>query len=130
MIIFPAIDLYGGKAVRLYKGDYQNMTVYSDSPLSVAKDFEACGARHIHMVDLEGAKDGSTPNLSIVQDVAQNTSLFVEIGGGIRSMETVEAYLGAGVSHIIFSPWPTIHLIFGSWQMMTWLIRQSVNSDY
>jgi phosphoribosylformimino-5-aminoimidazole carboxamide ribotide isomerase len=77
------------------------MTVYSDSPLSVAKDFEACGARHIHMVDLEGAKDGSTPNLSIVQDVAQNTSLFVEIGGGIRSMETVEAYLGAGVSRVI-----------------------------
>ena len=101
MIIFPAIDLYGGKAVRLYKGDYQNMTVYSDSPLSVAKDFETCGARHIHMVDLEGAKDGSTPNLSIVQDVAQNTSLFVEIGGGIRSMETVEAYLGAGVSRVI-----------------------------
>ena len=101
MIIFPAIDLYDGKAVRLYKGDYQNMTVYSDDPLSVAKDFEACGATHIHMVDLEGAKDGTTPNLSVVRNVAQNTSLFVEIGGGIRNMKTVEAYLSAGVSRVI-----------------------------
>ena len=101
MIIFPAIDLYDGKAVRLYKGDYQNMTVYSENPLEVAKAFESCGATHIHMVDLEGAKDGTTPNLSIVREVAEKTSLFVEIGGGIRSMETVEAYLSAGVSRVI-----------------------------
>ena len=101
MIIFPAIDLYDGKAVRLYKGDYQNMTVYSEQPLEVAKAFEACGATHIHMVDLEGAKDGTTPNLAIVREVAEKTSLFVEIGGGIRSMETVEAYLSAGVSRVI-----------------------------
>ena len=101
MIIFPAIDLYDGKAVRLYKGDYQNMTVYSENPLEVAKEFESCGATHIHMVDLEGAKDGTTPNLSIVREVAEKTSLFVEIGGGIRSMETVEAYLAAGVSRVI-----------------------------
>ncbi len=101
MIIFPAIDLYGGKAVRLYKGDYQNMTVYSNDPLSVARDFEAAGATHIHMVDLEGAKDGTTPNLHIVARVAQETSLFVEIGGGIRSMETVARYARAGVSRVI-----------------------------
>lgn len=101
MIIFPAIDLYDGKAVRLYKGDYQNMTVYSEQPLEVAKAFEACGATHIHMVDLEGAKDGTTPNLAIVREVAEKTSLFVEIGGGIRSMETVETYLSAGVSRVI-----------------------------
>ena len=101
MIIFPAIDLYDGKAVRLYKGDYQNMTIYSEHPIEVAKAFEACGATHIHMVDLEGAKDGTTPNLSIVREVAEKTSLFVEIGGGIRSMETVEAYLSAGVSRVI-----------------------------
>ncbi len=101
MIIFPAIDLYDGKAVRLYKGDYQNMTVYSDNPMEVAKEFESCGATHIHMVDLEGAKDGTTPNLSIVREVAERTSLFVEIGGGIRSMETVDAYLSAGVSRVI-----------------------------
>ena len=101
MYIFPAIDLYDGKAVRLYKGDYAQMTVYSENPIEIARDFEAAGARCIHMVDLEGARDGSTPNLSIVADVAQNTSLFVEIGGGIRDMETVEAYLSAGVSRVI-----------------------------
>lgn len=101
MILFPAIDLYEGKAVRLYKGDYQNMTVYSDQPLMIAKDFEAAGATHIHMVDLEGAKDGTTPNLAIVRQVARETGLFVEIGGGIRNMATVETYFEAGVSRII-----------------------------
>lgn len=101
MILFPAIDLYEKKAVRLYKGDYQNMTVYSENPIEIARDFEAAGATHIHMVDLEGAKDGTTPNISVVAQVAQETSLFVEIGGGIRSMETVERYLDAGVSRII-----------------------------
>lgn len=101
MILFPAIDLYEKKAVRLYKGDYREMTVYSDNPLEIARDFETAGATHIHMVDLEGAKDGTTPNLSIVKQVAQETSLFVEIGGGIRNMETVKRYLDAGVSRII-----------------------------
>ena len=101
MLIFPAIDLYGGKAVRLYKGDYQNMTIYSDDPLSVARDFVAAGATCIHMVDLEGARDGTTPNLAIVRDIASKTPLFTEIGGGIRSMETVRAYLEAGVDRVI-----------------------------
>ena len=101
MILFPAIDLYEKKAVRLYKGDYANMTVYSDNPIEIAKDFESKGCTHIHMVDLEGAKDGTTPNLAIVRQVATETSLFVEIGGGIRSMETVERYLSAGVSRVI-----------------------------
>ena len=101
MNIFPAIDLYGGKAVRLFKGDYANMTVYSDHPIEVARAFEAAGAHYIHMVDLEGARDGGTPNLAIVAEVARETSLFVEIGGGIRDMATVEAYLAAGVSRVI-----------------------------
>ena len=101
MLIFPAIDLYDGKAVRLYKGNYQNMTVYSDSPLSVALDFVAAGAKCIHMVDLEGARDGTTPNLAIVREIAEKTPLFTEIGGGIRSMETVRAYLDAGVDRVI-----------------------------
>lgn len=101
MILLPAIDLYEKKAVRLYKGDYENMTVYSDDPIEIARDFEESGCTHIHMVDLEGAKDGTTPNLSIVEQVAQETSLFVEIGGGIRAMETVERYLNAGVSRVI-----------------------------
>ncbi|MBP3672304.1 MAG: 1-(5-phosphoribosyl)-5-[(5-phosphoribosylamino)methylideneamino]imidazole-4-carboxamide isomerase [Oscillospiraceae bacterium] len=101
MILFPAIDLFDKKAVRLYKGDYQNMTVYSENPIEIARDFEAAGATHIHMVDLEGAKDGTTPNIAVVEQVARETSLFVEIGGGIRSMETVARYLDAGVSRII-----------------------------
>ena len=101
MILFPAIDLFEKKAVRLYKGDYANMTVYSENPIEIARDFENCGCTHIHMVDLEGAKDGTTPNLSVVEQVAKETGLFVEIGGGIRDMETVERYLAAGVSRVI-----------------------------
>ena len=101
MNIFPAIDLYGGKAVRLYKGDYDNMTVYSDDPVSVAKDFCAKGARFIHMVDLEGARDGTTPNLGIVERVKRECGLFVEIGGGIRTMETVDTYLSCGIDRVI-----------------------------
>lgn len=101
MNIFPAIDLYNEKAVRLLYGDYEKMTVYSDDPLSVARDFEAFGARFVHVVDLEGAREGTTPNLSVVSAIAENTSLFVEIGGGIRNMETVKRYLDAGVSRVI-----------------------------
>ncbi len=101
MLIFPAIDLYGGKAVRLYKGDYDQMTVYSDDPVSVAKAFEACGATCIHLVDLEGAKTGETPNLGVISRIVDETSLFAEVGGGIRSFETIETYLAAGVSRVI-----------------------------
>ncbi len=101
MNIFPAIDLFDKKAVRLFKGDYNQMTVYSDNPIEIARDFESKGAKYIHMVDLEGAKDGTTPNIEVVTDIAKNTSLFVEIGGGIRSMETVERYFDAGVSRVI-----------------------------
>ena len=101
MIILPAIDLVQKKAVRLFKGDYDNMTVYSDSPLSVAKDFEKCGATHIHIVDLEGAKDGTTPNIDVVRSIAENTRLSIEIGGGIRSIETVEKYFSVGVDKVI-----------------------------
>lgn len=101
MEIFPAIDLYDGKAVRLYKGDYNEMTVYSENPIEIARDFENSGAKFIHMVDLEGAKDGTTPNLDIVKQIANETGLFVEIGGGIRSMDTVKAYLESGVDRVI-----------------------------
>lgn len=101
MKLFPAIDLYAGKAVRLLHGDYEKMTVYSDNPMEIARDFVACGATCIHMVDLEGAKDGTTPNLPIVEQIAKETGLFVEIGGGIRSMEIADRYIAAGVSRII-----------------------------
>ncbi len=101
MFIFPAIDLYDGKAVRLLRGEYDKMTIYSENPIEIACDFEASGASHIHMVDLEGAKTGETPNLEIVAQVARETSLFVEVGGGIRSMEVIDRYIGAGVGRVI-----------------------------
>lgn len=101
MYIFPAIDLYDGKAVRLLRGEYDKMTIYSENPIEIARDFEASGASHIHMVDLEGAKTGETPNLEIVAQVARETSLFVEVGGGIRSMEVIDRYIEAGVGRVI-----------------------------
>ena len=101
MKLFPAIDLYNKKAVRLYKGDYAQMTVYSDNPLEIAQDFERCGAEYIHVVDLEGAKDGTTPNIEVVSSIAKNTSLKVEIGGGIRNMQTLDKYFDSGVFRAI-----------------------------
>jgi phosphoribosylformimino-5-aminoimidazole carboxamide ribotide isomerase len=101
MILFPAIDLYGGKAVRLYKGDYAQMTVYSERPETVARDFVRQGADHIHIVDLEGAKDGTTPNFAAVCAIRASSGAFCEIGGGIRSMEVVERYLSAGLDRVI-----------------------------
>ena len=101
MQIFPAIDLFGGKAVRLYKGDYADMTVYSDNPPAIARDFESQGAKHIHIVDLEGAKTGGTPNLETVKAIIGSTGLFAEIGGGIRGMDTVKTYLDAGAGRVI-----------------------------
>ena len=101
MILFPAIDLFEGKAVRLYKGDYGQMTVYSEHPEEIAADFAACGATHIHLVDLEGARSGETPNLETVLKIRESSGLFCEIGGGIRSMEIVDRYLGAGLDRVI-----------------------------
>lgn len=101
MIIFPAIDLYEGKAVRLYKGNYTEMTVYSDDPVNVALEFEKQGATHLHLVDLEGAKTGETPNLEVISAIVSQTHLFTEVGGGIRSMDTVKTYLSHGVDRVI-----------------------------
>lgn len=101
MLIYPAIDLYGGQAVRLYKGDYAQMTVYNPDPVAVARDFRAAGATRIHLVDLEGAKSGETPNFETVRAIKAATGLFCEIGGGIRSMEVVARYLDAGIDRVI-----------------------------
>ena len=101
MLIYPAIDLYEGKAVRLYKGDYAQMTVYNNDPALVAADFQEKGAACIHMVDLEGAKSGTTPNLATVCRVKEQTGLFCQVGGGIRSMEVVSRYLDAGLDRVI-----------------------------
>lgn len=101
MLILPAIDLYDKKAVRLYKGDYEQMTVYSNNPIEIARKFEQCGATFIHMVDLEGAKNGTTPNIDEVRKVVEYTNLAVEIGGGIRDEETVKKYIDLGVTRVI-----------------------------
>ena len=101
MELYPAIDLYGGQAVRLYKGDYAQMTVYSAHPELVAKDFAAAGAKSIHLVDLEGAKTGKPENLTAIRKILDETDLFAEVGGGIRSLETVERYLSIGVGRVI-----------------------------
>ncbi len=101
MLIFPAIDLYGGKAVRLYKGDYEKMRVYNDDPLAVAARFRTVGATHMHMVDLEGARDGGTPNLETIKRIAAQAGLFIQFGGGIRSLGTIEKYLNAGIDRVV-----------------------------
>ena len=101
MLIYPAIDLFQGKAVRLYKGDYAQMTIYSDDPPQIGLDFTAKGATHIHLVDLEGAKTGETPNFDTVLAIKAATGAFCEIGGGIRSMEVIDRYLGAGLDRVI-----------------------------
>ena len=101
MLIFPAIDLYEGRAVRLYKGDYAKMTVYSEDPAAVARDFAAQGARQMHTVDLEGARDGGTPNLGIIERIAKETGLFVECGGGLRDMAAIDRAFAARVGRVI-----------------------------
>lgn len=101
MKIFPAIDLRGGKVVRLLKGDYDQMTVFGDDPLATAKGFAAAGAEYLHVVDLDGAKDGDNPNFDVVRTLAASSGLKVEIGGGIRSEAAIKRYLAAGVWRVI-----------------------------
>ncbi len=101
MELFPAIDLYDGKAVRLTQGDYQRMVVYSEDPAALAREFAAAGAKYLHVVDLEGAKSGRTPNFDVIAAIVKETDLQVEVGGGIRSREVIRRYLDAGVMRTI-----------------------------
>lgn len=101
MLIYPAIDLFEGKAVRLLRGDYAQMTVYSEHPEKIALDFAAQGASRIHLVDLEGAKSGETPNFDTVLRIKKASGLFCEIGGGVRNMEVISRYLDAGIDRVI-----------------------------
>lgn len=101
MNIFPAIDLYEGKAVRLFKGNYNEMTVYSENPPEVAEDFARSGCGFIHIVDLEGAKCGEAVNFDTVKAIKEASGLFCEIGGGIRSLKVAEKYVSAGIDRII-----------------------------
>lgn len=101
MKIFPAIDLYDNKVVRLYKGRYDEMTVYSDDPLMIAKQFEDAGAEHLHMVDLKGAREGRLCAYDTVKNIVAQTSLKVEIGGGIRNEDSIRSYIDVGVDKVI-----------------------------
>lgn len=101
MILFPAIDLRGGRVVRLVEGDYDRMTVYGENPVETAKSFQAAGATHLHLVDLDGAKDGTQVNLPVISAIARETGMFIEVGGGARDEASVERYLDSGVSRVI-----------------------------
>ena len=129
MILFPAIDLYEGQAVRLYQGDYRQMTVYSPDPAALAKQFAATGATHIHLVDLEGARDGTTPNLELIRRIAAETGLFVEVGGGIRNMDIARAYLENGVSRVILGTAAVTDPDFLRNALATWGERVAVGAD-
>lgn len=101
MNIYPAIDLYEGAAVRLFKGDYKQMTIYDKNPVNTAKNFEAQGASFLHIVDLEGAKNGITTNFQVIKKIVENVTLFTQLGGGIRDIETIDKYFSIGVNRII-----------------------------
>ncbi|MCI9595913.1 MAG: 1-(5-phosphoribosyl)-5-[(5-phosphoribosylamino)methylideneamino]imidazole-4-carboxamide isomerase [Firmicutes bacterium] len=101
MELFPAIDLRDGQAVRLFQGDYDQMTVYSKSPVDVARRFKAQGARNLHLVDLDGAKDGRLVNFQSIKEIVSDVDLFVEVGGGIRDEERIQQYLELGVGRVI-----------------------------
>ncbi|MFU0790357.1 1-(5-phosphoribosyl)-5-[(5-phosphoribosylamino)methylideneamino]imidazole-4-carboxamide isomerase [Cerasibacillus sp. JNUCC 74] len=101
MIIFPAIDIKDGKCVRLTQGNYNKVNVYSDSPVKVAKEWENQGAHYLHIVDLDAAKSGVSQNAAIIKDIAKKTNIPVQVGGGIRSLTTMETYLNAGIDRVI-----------------------------
>ena len=101
MQIFPAIDLSGGQVVRLYQGDYDKMTVYGADPCAVAREFMAAGAGYLHVVDLDGAKDGTLANFDSIAALAKQGGLYIEVGGGIRTEERIQKYLDLGVSRCI-----------------------------
>jgi phosphoribosylformimino-5-aminoimidazole carboxamide ribotide isomerase len=129
MKLFPAIDLYEGKAVRLFKGDYAQMTVYNDDPTAVAADFLASGAECIHIVDLEGAKSGTTPNFDTVCKIKATSGLFCEIGGGIRSMEVIDKYLSAGIDRVILGTAAVGNLDFVKAAVKKYSERIAVGAD-
>ncbi len=101
MRIYPAIDIIGGKCVRLVKGDYSQKTTYAENPVDVAKKWESLGCEFIHVVDLDGAKSGDMPNFELISNIASSVSVPIEVGGGIRDMNCIDKYLGAGIERVI-----------------------------
>ena len=101
MYLLPAIDILGGRAVRLAKGDYSKVTVYNDDPVDQARRFEAQGATWVHVVDLDGARSGVPENIAIVERIVRETSLSVEVGGGIRTLDTLDRLAEAGTARMV-----------------------------
>ena len=129
MILLPAIDLFEQKAVRLYKGDYAKMTVYSEDPPALARAFREAGATHLHMVDLEGAKSGETQNFDVITKIVRTSGLSVEVGGGIRNEETILRYLDAGVSRVILGTAAANNLRFVEEMVAKYGVAISVGVD-
>lgn len=100
-MIFPAIDLLNGQSVRLYQGDYEKETTINPDPLKQAKQIESAGLKHLHLVDLDGAKEGKPVNLNVIQSLREQTNLFIELGGGIRTLDQVNQYLNIGINRVI-----------------------------
>lgn len=101
MVIYPAIDIIGGKCVRLVQGSYSDVTVFSDSPVEMAGKWQGLGAKYLHVVDLDGAKSGKSENLSVIKEICSTLTIPVQVGGGIRSIEAIENMLSNGVSRVI-----------------------------
>lgn len=101
MLIFPAIDIINGNVVRLCNGDYGSVKQYSLTPLQAAREFYDSGARHMHVVDLDGAKSGNADNAKTIENIVKNCDMFVEVGGGIRTFDQIRAYLDCGVKRVI-----------------------------
>ena len=130
MLIMPAIDLYEGKAVRLKQGNYREMTVYSERPWELMHDFAAKGAKAVHVVDLEGARDGSTPNLALIRKLKAGSPLLMEVGGGIRTMETISVYLeDSGVDRVILGTAAVTDPAFAEQAVRRWGDRIAVGVD-
>ena len=119
MQLFPAIDLRGGKVVRLTQGDYDRMTVYGEDPCAQARQFLAAGAKNLHVVDLDGAKDGTLSNYDTIAALAKQGGLYIEVGGGIRTEERIEKYLSLGVGRCILGSVAVTDFDFTArgWQM-------------
>ena len=130
MLILPAIDLYEGKAVRLRQGDYREMTVYSERPQELMEAFVQKGAKAVHVVDLEGARDGRTANLNLIRKLKEDSSLLMEVGGGIRTMETIRVYLeDAGVDRVILGTAAVTDPSFAEQAVRRWGDRIAVGVD-
>jgi len=129
MIIFPAIDIRGGKCVRLIQGDYSKETVYGDSPIDMARIWEKKGATYIHVVDLDGAKSGHSQNKDVIREIVTEVNVPVQVGGGIRSMEVIRQYLSYGVSRVILGTSAIDDLSFVTEAVKTFTSQVAISLD-